>query len=81
MKEIREELKKLGDTVATSLGVIVIGIAVVLVLAIVMRAIYCKPPEEHRERCSHSWSRGRGNMMNLIANPANNWHPLNVYRR
>ena len=40
MNDIREELSKLGDAVAISLGFIVIEITVFLVVAIIMRAIY-----------------------------------------
>lgn len=81
MKEIREELKKLGDTVATSFGIIVIGAAVFIAIAIVMRAIYCKPPEERGDRSSHSRSLGHAYMMNQIANPVNKRRPFSVYHR
>ena len=80
MKEIREELKKLGDTVATSFGIIVIGAAVFLAIAIVMRAIYCKPPEERGDRSSHGGG-ARAYMMNQIANPVNKGRPFSVYHR
>ena len=80
MKEIREELKKLGDTVATSFGTIVIGAAVFLAIAIVMRAIYCKPPEERDEGSSHG-GRARAYMMNQVANPVNKGRPFSVYHR
>lgn len=81
MKDIREELKKLGDTVATSFGIIVIGAAVFLAIAIIMRAIYCRPPEERDEGSSHSGSFGRAYMINQIANPVNKGRPFSVYHK
>lgn len=81
MKDIREELKKLRDTIATSLGIIVIGAAVFIAIAIVMRAIYCKPLEECDEGSSHSGSLGRAYMMNQIAKPVNKGRPFSVYHR
>ena len=45
MNDLRGELKKLGDAVATSLGFIVIAIGVFLAIALFMRAIYYCPPE------------------------------------
>ena len=80
MKEIREELKKLGDTVATSLGIIVIGAAVFIAIAIVMRTIYCKPSEERGDGSSHGGG-ARAYMINQIANPVNKGRPFSVYHR
>ena len=81
MKDIRKELKKLGDVVATSLGCIVIAIGVILIAVIVMREIYCPPPKESSERPSHSGSRGPGIAVQLSTNPTYRWHPSNVYHR
>ena len=71
MKDIGKEL---GDAVAISLGFIVIEITVFLAVAIIMRAIYCCPPEELGEASSHSRPHGHGNLVHK-------WHPLNVYHR
>lgn len=71
MKDIREELRKLGDAAAISLGFIVIEITVFLVIALIIRAIYCKQPEEHSEAPSYGTSRGSGIPVHLIANPVN----------
>lgn len=81
MKDIGKELCKLGDAIATSLGCIVIAVAVFLAIALFMRAIYCRPPEEWGEVSSHSQQHGHGNTVQLIANPVHKWHPLNVHRR
>ncbi len=81
MKDIREELKKLGDVVLTSLGFLVIAIGVFLVVVVVMREIYCKPLEESSERPSHGSSRGPGIAVQLSTNPTYKWHPSNVYHR
>lgn len=40
MNDLKEELGKLGDAVAISLGFIVIEITVFLAIALIMRAIY-----------------------------------------
>ena len=74
MNDLREELGKLGDAAVTSLGFIVIEIVVFLVIALIMRAIYCHPPEERDEAFSHSQQHGHGNTVHK-------WHPLNVYHR
>ena len=79
MKDIGKELGKLGDAVATSLGCMVIAVAVFLAIAVVMRAIYCCPPEERGEEPSRGGSRGIP--AHLIANPVHRWHPLNVHRK
>ena len=68
MKDIREELRKLGDAAAISLGFIVIEITVFLAIALIMRAIYC-PPEECGEEPSYGTSHGSGVPAHLIANP------------
>ena len=81
MKDIREELKKLGDTIVTSFGIIVIGAAVFIAIAIVMRTIYCKPSEERGDGSSRSGSLGRAYMINQIANPVNKGRPFSVYHR
>ena len=81
MKDIREELKRLGDVVLTSLGFLVIAIGVFLVVVVVMREIYCKPPEESSERSSHGGSRGPSVAVQLSTNPTYKWHPSNVYHR
>ena len=81
MKDIREELKNLGDALATSLGFLAIAISVFLIIVIVMREIYCKPPKENSERPSHSGSRGPGIAVQLSTNPTYKWHPSNVYHR
>ena len=78
MNDLRKELKKLGDAVATSLGFIVIAIGVFLAIALFMRAIYCHPHEEHSEVTSCGTSHGSGIPVHLIANPVHKWHPLNV---
>ena len=79
MKDIGKELGKLGDAVATSFGCMVIAVAVFLAIAVVMRAIYCCPPEERGEEPSCGTSRGVP--VHLIANPVHKWHPMNVYRK
>lgn len=79
MKDIGEELRKLGDAAAISLGFIVIEITVFLAIALIMRAIYCKPPEERGEGPSHGGMRGVP--VHLIANPVHKWHPMNVYHK
>ena len=76
MNDLKEELGKLGDAVATSLGFIVIEIAVFLAIALIMHAIYCRPPEERGDGSSHSGSLGRAYMMNQIANPVNRGRPF-----
>ena len=81
MKDIEKELCKLGDAVATSLSCIVLAAAIFLAIAIVMRSIYCRSPEERGEASSHSQSHGYGINAQLIANPVHKWHPLNVYHR
>ena len=81
MKDIREELRKLGDAAAISLGFIVIEIIVFLAIVLIMRAIYCKPPEERDEGSSHSGSLERAYMINQIANPVNKGRPFSVYRK
>ena len=81
MKDIGEELRKLGDATAISLGFIVIGITVFLAIALIMRAIYCRPHEEHSEAPSYGTSYGSGVPVHLIANPVHKWHPMNVYHR
>lgn len=79
MKDIREELKNLGDAVVTSLGFLAIAISVFFIIIIVMHEIYCKPPEESSERPSHGGSRGPGIAVQLITNPVHKWHPLNAH--
>ena len=81
MKDIGEELRKLGDAAAISLGFIVIEITVFLAIALIMRAIYCCPPEERGDGSSHSGSLGHAYMMNQIANPVHKWHPSNIYHK
>ena len=81
MKDIGKELCKFGDAVATSLGGMVIAVAVFLAIAVVMRAIYCCPPEERGEGPSCGGSRGSGVPVHLIANPVHKWHPANVYHK
>ena len=81
MKDIGKELRKLVDAVATSLGCMVIAVAVFLAIAVVMRAIYCCPPEERGEEPSCGTSRGSGVPVHLIANPVHKWHSMNVYHR
>ena len=81
MKDIGEELRKLGDAAAISLGFIVIEIAVFLAIALIMRAIYYCPPEECGDGSSHSGSLGRAYMMNQIANPVNGGRPFSVYHK
>ena len=75
MKDIGKEL---GDAVVISLGFIVIEITVFLSVALIMRAIYCCPPEERGAASFHSQPHGHGNTVQLIANPVRKWHPLNV---
>ena len=79
MKDIGKELRKLVDAVATSLGCMVIAVTVFFAIAVVMRAIYCCPPEERGEGPSRGGSRGIP--AHLIANPVHRWHPLNVHRK
>ena len=81
MKDVGEELGKLGDAAAISLGFIVIEIAVFLAIALIMRAIYCRPPEERGDGSSHSGSLGHAYMMNQIANPVNRGRPFSVYHK
>ena len=81
MNDIRKELKKLGDVVATSLGCMVIAIGVILIAVIIMREIYCQPLEESSKRSSHSGSCGPGIALQLSTNPTYKWHPSNVYHR
>ena len=69
MNDLREELGKLGDAVATSLGFIVIEIVVFLAIALIMRAIFFCPPEEHSQAPSYGTSHGSGIQVHLIANP------------
>ena len=81
MKDIREELRKLGDALATLLGCAVLAVGVVVVIAIVMRAIYYRPPEERGDGPSRGGSRGPGIAVQLSTNPTYKWHPSNVYHR
>ena len=74
MKDIGKELCKLGDAVVISLGFIVIEITVFLLVALIMRAIYCCPPEERGAASFHSQPHGHGNTVHK-------WHPLNVYHQ
>lgn len=69
MKAIKKELMELGDAVATSLGFVVIEIVVFLAIALIMRAIFFCPPEEHSEVPSCGTSHGSGIPVHLIANP------------
>ena len=69
MKDIGKELRELGDAAAISLGFIVIEITVFLAIALIMRAIYCRPPEERGDGSSHSRSRGPGVAVQLMASP------------
>ena len=69
MNDLKEELGKLGDAAAISLGFIVIEIAVFLAIALIMRAIFFCPPEEHSEVPSYGTSHGSGIPVHLIANP------------
>ena len=81
MKDIGEELRKLGDAAAISLGFIVIEIAVFLAIALIMRAIYYCPPEERGEESSYGTSHGSGVSAHLIANPVNRGRPFSVYHK
>ena len=81
MKDIGEELRELGDAAAISLGFIVIEIAVFLAIALIMRAIYCRPHEEHSEAPSYGTSYGSGVPVHLIANPVNRGCPFSVYHK
>ena len=81
MKDIGKEFCKLGEVVATSLCCIVLAAVIFLVIAIVMRSIYCRPPEEYDEASSHSQSHEHSTTVQLIENPVHKWHPLNVYHR
>ena len=74
MKDIGKELCKLGDAVVISLGFIVIEITVFLLVALIMRAIYCCQPEERGAASFHRQPHGHGNIVHK-------WHPLNVYHR
>ena len=69
MNDLREELGKLGDAAAISLGFIVIEIAVFLAIALIMRAIYFCPPEEHSEVPFYGTSHDSSVHVHLIANP------------
>ena len=72
MKDIGEELRKLGDAAAISLGFIVIEITVFLAIALIMRAIYYRPQEERGEEPSCGASHGSSLPVHLIANPCTN---------
>ena len=78
---MKDFIKELGNAVAISLGFIVIEIAVFLAIALIMRAIYCRPPEERGDGSSHSGSLGHAYMMNQIANPVNRGRPFSVYHK
>ena len=78
---MKDFIKELGNAVAISLGFIVIEIAVFLVIALIMHAIYCCPPEERSEEPSCRTSHSSGIPVHLIANSLHKWHPLNVYHR
>ena len=70
MKDVLKELKKLGDIVATSLGFMVIAVAIGLIIVLVMREIYCHPPKEYdRGVYSKGWFARPDVMMRMFTNP------------
>ena len=76
-----DEAKKLGNAVATSLGFMVIAVAVVIALALIMKGIYHRPPEsDHGESPNGAQSR-RGIVVPLTTDPTYRWHPSNIYHR
>ena len=81
MKDIEKELRKLGDAITTSLGCMVLAVGIVLVVVVVMRAIYCQPPEEDHERPSNGGPRGPSIAVQLSTHPTYKWHPSNIYHR
>ena len=81
MKDIGKELRELGDAAAISLGFIVIGIVVFLAIALIMRAIYCTPPDERSAESAHSGSLGHAYTMNQLANAVHRGRPFSVYRK
>ena len=80
MKDIGKELCKFGDAVATSLGGMVIAVAVFLAIAVVMRAIYCCPPEERGEGPACGGG-ARAYMMKMMASPVNRGRPFSGYHK
>ena len=76
---VEDEFRKLGDAIATSLGCIVIVLAVVAGIVFVMKEIYCCPPEEVAAESTNGTQSRRNIAVPLITNPAYRWHPLNIY--
>lgn len=82
MKDILKELRKLGGTVATLLGCMVIAIGVFLIAVIVMRETYCHPLEEYGVGVSsHGWSGRPGGMIRMLTSPMCNGRLPKVYHR
>lgn len=73
------EIKKLGDALATSLGFIVIAVAVALGIVFVMKEIYCCPPEGDCVESLNGVQSRRSIAVPLATNPTYRWHPSNIY--
>lgn len=74
-----DEQKGIVGELATSLGFMIVAVAVVIVLALVMRGIYYCPPERDVGESQNGVQSGRNIAVPLTADPTYRWHPSNIY--
>ena len=79
---VGDEIRKLGDALATSLGIMVIVVAVFIGIVFVLKEIYCCPPEREDYGESPNGVQSRQSIaVPLATNPTYKWHPSNIYHR
>lgn len=78
---VENEFGKLGDAIATSLGCMVIALAVFAAIVFVMKEIYCCPLERDYEDSSNGVQSRQNIAVPLATNPTYKWHPSNIYHR
>lgn len=71
--------KGIVGELATSLGFMFIAVAVVIVLALVMKGIYYCPPEVDRGESTNGVQSRRNIAVPLTTDPTYRWHPSNIY--
>lgn len=78
---VRDEIRKLGDALATALGFLVIAVAVFIGIVFILKEIYCCPPERDCGESPNEVQSRRSIAVPLATNPTYKWHPSNIYHR
>lgn len=74
-----DEIGKLGDVIATSLGCAAFAVAVGISIVLVMKAIYYRPPERGCGESLNGSPVNRNILVPLSTDPTYRWHPSNIY--